>query len=120
MMTAILIPPLPGSARGGFAKLGARRYLVISIAMCAAVIIPDEDGTVAEARVAIGACSPIAQRLPALEAVLAGAPLGEMPSRVTPEHLAPLSPIDDVRGTAGYRADAVLTMLRRLLSGLST
>lgn len=33
-------------------------------------------------------------------------------------HLAPLSPIDDVRGSAAYRREAVLTLLRRLLSGL--
>ena len=35
--------------------------------------------------------------------------------RVQPTHLAPLAPIDDVRGSAAYRQDAVLTLLRRLL-----
>lgn len=120
MMTVILVPQLPETARGAFAKLGARRYLVISIAMCSAVVIPAQDGTVAEARVAVGACSPVARRLPALEAALAGAPLREMASRVSPEHLAPLAPIDDVRGTATYRLDAVATQLRRLLSDMTT
>ena len=67
--------------------------------------------------VAVGACSPVAQRLPALEQALVGAPadrhLGE---RVRPAHLAPLSPIDDVRGSAGYRGEVALVLLRRLLS----
>ncbi|MFO1058698.1 MAG: hypothetical protein U1E53_17230 [Dongiaceae bacterium] len=35
-----------------------------------------EDGTVAAARVAVGACSAVARRLPALEQALAGRPLG--------------------------------------------
>lgn len=120
MMTAILIPAVPDTARGAFLKLGARRYLVISIAMCAAVVVPAQDGTVAEARIAVGSCSPVALRLPALEAALAGAPLTGMADRLAPEHLSPLAPIDDVRGTAAYRADAVETMLRRLLCGLGT
>ena len=33
-------------------------------------------------------------------------------------HLAPLAPIDDVRGTADYRNDAALTLLRRMLGEL--
>ena len=31
------------------------------------------------------------------------------------EHLAPLSPIDDVRASAAYRLDAALTLVRRAL-----
>ena len=61
-------------ARSAFLKLGARRYLVISIAMAAATL-EIADGRVAAARIAVGACSPVAERLPALEAALVGAPL---------------------------------------------
>ncbi|MBV8394440.1 MAG: xanthine dehydrogenase family protein subunit M, partial [Alphaproteobacteria bacterium] len=35
-------------------------------------------------------------------------------------HLAPLSPIDDVRGSAAYRLDVVVTLLRRLLAGIAS
>ena len=35
-----------------------------------------------------------------------------------PEHLAPLGPIDDIRGTAAYRRDAALTLVRRVLARL--
>ena len=65
------------------------------------------EGRVAAARVAVGACSPVAERLPALEAALLGASRDRLADLVDAEHLAPLSPIDDVRGSAAYRRDAV-------------
>jgi CO/xanthine dehydrogenase FAD-binding subunit len=103
-------------ARSAFLKLGARRYLVISIAM-ASTLVEVEDGKVTAARVAVGSCSPVAQRLPALEAALIGASFdARLGERVAPDHLAPLSPIDDIRGSAGYRSDVALVLLRRLLS----
>jgi CO/xanthine dehydrogenase FAD-binding subunit len=106
-------------ARSSFVKLGARRYLVISIAMAAGVI-EERDGRIAAARIAVGACSPVARRLPALEAALAGAPLDRrLGERLAPAHLAPLAPIDDMRGSAAYRGDAVATLLRRLLDGFA-
>ncbi len=103
-------------ARGAFAKLGARRYLVISIAMAGAVL-ELEGGRVAAARVAVGACAPVARRLPALEARLAGLRPGDPLPAIAADDLAPLSPIDDVRGTAAYRRDVVATLLRRMIQG---
>ncbi len=118
LVVAIHVPHPPHVARAGFLKLGARRYLVISIAMASAVIeVAEEESR--PRRIAVGACSPVAQRLPALEAALVGAAFdGSLADRVEPTHLAPLSPIDDVRGSAAYRSEAVLTLLRRLLSRL--
>ena len=69
IVTALLIPKPRRSARSTFLKLGARKYLVISIVMVAAVIETD-GGKVADARIAVGSCSEVAQRLPALEAAL--------------------------------------------------
>lgn len=119
MVSAILVPAPKRPAVSTFLKLGARRYLVISIAMVAAVAERAEDGTVAAARVAVGSCSEVAQRLPALEAALAGKALdGTLGAQAQAEHLAPLRPIDDVRGTAAYRLDAALTLVRRALNRL--
>ena len=119
LVVAIHVPKPDREARSAFLKLGTRRYLVISIAMAAATI-EIADGRVASARLAVGACSPVAERLPALEAALAGAPLDtRLADRVEAAHLAPLSPIDDVRGSAAYRRDAVVTVLRRLLQDLA-
>jgi CO/xanthine dehydrogenase FAD-binding subunit len=119
LLTAVRIPKPRGTARSGFLKLGSRRYLVISIVMASACVEADAAGRVAAARVAVGACSPVAQRLPGLEAALRGLPVdAALGAAVRPEHLAPLTPIDDVRGSAGYRRDAALTVLRRLLGEL--
>jgi CO/xanthine dehydrogenase FAD-binding subunit len=119
LLVAIHVPRPTRPARSGFLKLGARRYLVISIAMAAATL-EIEDDRIAAARIAVGACSAVAQRLPALESALVGAPLeGDVGGRVQPTQLAPLTPIDDVRGSAAYRRDAVVTVLRRLLASLA-
>jgi CO/xanthine dehydrogenase FAD-binding subunit len=120
LTVAIHVPRPRHQARGAFLKLGARRYLVISIAMAAAVL-ETGDGRVASARIAVGACSPVAERLPELEIALLGAPIDRhLADRVDASHLSPLSPIDDVRGSAFYRRDAVVTLLHRLLGELSS
>jgi CO/xanthine dehydrogenase FAD-binding subunit len=119
LMAAVLVRDFPVPVRSTFLKLGARRYLVISIAMVAVVVWLSSDGHIARAAVAVGACSPVARRLPGLEAALLGETLrAELTDSVSADHLAPLSPIDDIRGTAAYRADAVLTLIRRAIADL--
>jgi len=115
MVTAILIQPQPDHAQAAFSKLGSRKYLVISTAMAAAVIGYDAQGRIDHARVAVGACAPVAQRLPALEADLIGTAGKDM--LITAIHLTPLAPISDVRGNGEYRLDAVAEMIRRTISG---
>ena len=119
LVTAILIPGPPEGARGDFLKLGARRYLVISIVMAAAVLAADAAGIVTHARVAVGACSAVAQRLTNLERALLGQPLLATPDLVQAGHLAALRPIDDVRASATFRAAAAVAVVRDLLAGLT-
>ena len=119
MVVAVTIPkPGPGT-ESLFLKLGARSYMVISIVMVALVIEPDGD-CVGRARVAVGACAPVSRRLTALEESLIGAKLdGGLGALVAASHLTgALDPIDDIRGSAAYRGDATLTLLRRGLSDL--
>ncbi len=110
LMTAIYVPDAAGC--GAFRKLGARRYLVISIAMVGAVVHA-EGGRIVRARIAVGSCSPVARRLVALETALAGATLGDVGGIVGQARLDELTPIDDVRASAAYRMDAVRTLVRR-------
>ena len=119
LVTAILVPKPKRPARSTFLKLGARRYLVISIVMVSAVLEEAVDGTVAAARIAVGACSEIAMRLPSLEADLVGRKLlPDLAGVAAPRHLSGLSPIDDIRGHAVYRRDAALTLIKRALAEL--
>ncbi len=116
LVTAVLVPKPATRNAGHFLKLGARRYLVISIVMAAACLEADEAGVVTRARVAIGACSPVAQRLEALEEALLGKDIASgLGSVVTPDHFAHLTPIDDVRATRAYRLEAAATVVSRLL-----
>lgn len=116
ILTAVIVPRTVEDAPSVFLKLGARRYLVISIAMVAAVVSVNEQGRVRYARVAVGSCSVRAQRLTALEQVLLDKPADAgLAALVSPEHLSSLSPIDDVRATATYRRDAALRLVRRAL-----
>ena len=123
LVTALHIPKFSPRARSTFLKLGARRYLVISIVMAALRDDLDDDDRVTTARVAVGSCAARAQRLPAVEAALTGRPFdadlkacigtGELE-----EQLAPLAPIDDIRGTAAYRRAAAVALIRRGLDAL--
>ncbi len=120
LVTAIVVPKPRGAARSTFLKLGARRYLVISIVMVAALIETAPDRTIIGARVAVGACSAVARRLAALEQVLLGRKLTPgIGALVAAEHLAELTPIDDVRAAAAYRGDAALALVARSLEQLA-
>jgi CO/xanthine dehydrogenase FAD-binding subunit len=116
LLTAVLIPRELENAASVFMKLGARRYLVISISMVAVVVKLSEERKVLTPRVAVGSCSAVAQRLHALERDLVGLSADEIGNIVRPEHVASLSPIDDVRATAEYRTEASLRLVQRALN----
>ncbi len=118
LVTALLIPHDPlydqGSS-GHFYKLGARKYLVISVVMAAAVLHCREDGSITDAKIAVGACSAVARRLSALEKNLSGLTLADVSKEtLKPEYFADLQPIDDVRASAEYRQLAAAQAVLRL------
>lgn len=119
MVTAIRMPEAAAAGRSRFLKLGARKYLVISIAMVA-VRLEMSAGRIREAAVAVGACGPVAARLPVLEAALAGQPADAgLAARATADLVVPaLAPIDDIRADAPYRAVAAAELVRRALRDL--
>ncbi len=119
MVTGLTIPKPANPASGAFFKLGARRYMIISIVSVAAVLERTADGAVAAARIAVGSCSPVARRLGALEQALEGLEMSPaLADAVAPAHLSALDPITDFRGSAAYRLDAALTVVRRVLADL--
>ena len=112
LVTAIIVPHDATRCVSSFVKLGTRAYLVISLAMVAVSIGRDEHGRVTSARVAVGACSPVARRLASIESsVLVGGPV-----RVARSDLQELTPIDDIRCSAGYRLDVVPELVSRALT----
>lgn len=115
MVTAVRFPKATTAGNSAFYKLGARRYLVISIAMAAARVVLDGAGRIATAAVAVGSCSAVAQRLRGLERELAGQPPKLIERIVGSAAFDELSPIDDVRGTASYRRAAAREIVARAL-----
>lgn len=119
LLTAVLIPKGSATGRSGFLKLGARRYLVISIAMVAVRLVV-RDGRIARAAIAVGACSGTARRLGAVEATLTGRPADARSAEALRDAdvAAALAPIDDIRGSAAYRVQAAAELVRRALAGV--
>lgn len=113
LVTAIRVPKRSATGTSAFVKLGARRYLVISIAMAAARLVI-EDGVVADAAIAVGACSAVARRLTGVEAALRGQPVSAaLADAVLAAPIDELSPIADVRGSAEYRGHAAREIVVR-------
>lgn len=115
MLRAIFIPDHSENAKSAFQKLGSRAFLVISIAMVA-VVLDLQNNVVQNARIAVGACGPKAQRLRGLERAIIGLPREKIKDLIITEaHLSPLCPIDDTRARGAYRLDAVKVLCVRAL-----
>ena len=120
LVTAIYVPKHAEKGCSGFRKLGARRYLVISIAMTAVRLVIAR-GRIESVAIAVGACAPVAMRLGEIEAGLQGLPCDEATTYLRDcgtAIMAALSPIDDIRGTAGYRREAAAELVARLVGEL--
>jgi CO/xanthine dehydrogenase FAD-binding subunit len=119
LLVAVHVPKRSSMARSAFLKLGARRYLVISIAMIAVVLDVDATGRITYAGVAVGACSQVAKRIERLEAKLLGRRLdSNLAALAAEEDFEVLSPISDVRAADWYRSEAALTLVKRALSAV--
>jgi CO/xanthine dehydrogenase FAD-binding subunit len=112
IVTRILVPDSSALGVASFQKLGARKYLVISVAMVAVRLVITRK-VITNAAIAVGSCSEVAKRLHALEASVLGASESQINGlEITPDFLSELAPIDDVRATASYRHDAASALIR--------
>jgi len=119
MIRSISVRKLGSRRRGIFIKLGLRRAQAISV-INVAVVVELEGARVRDARIALGCVAPTIFRARTGEAALIGAPL----DRATRERVAGLvaeeiKPIDDVRGSAGYRRTTVATLIERALERIA-
>lgn len=116
LLSAVLVPDASVSGDSRFLKLGARKHLVISIAMVA-VRLDVQDEIICDAAVAIGACGPVAKRAEVLESALVGTRADQADRLVSTARLEDvLTPISDVRGEASYRKAAALELVQRGIS----
>ena len=125
LLTAIVIPAHACSGHSSFIKLGARRYLVISISMVAVNIELGVSGQIERAAIAVGSCSEVALRLASLESSLIGVQADDCCNSSADSSVAKLieaavraelSPVDDVRAGGQYRYQASSEMVSRTLA----
>ncbi len=115
LMLAVHIPREQTGGYSAFVKLGARKYLVISIAMAAARVAVQK-GKITDCALAIGACGPVATRLPKVEEMLSGRPVQSAQDSLSEALIsAQIAPIDDIRADSAYRRQAATEVLRRAL-----
>lgn len=120
LVREIRFAPLRSDERGIFLKLGLRRAQAISVIDLALVVRFDGD-RVTEARIALGSVAPTIVRARAAESFLVGKRLDPAVRREA-GRLArdAASPIDDVRGSAGYRLATLANLVAHGLERLRT
>jgi carbon-monoxide dehydrogenase medium subunit len=105
--------------RGIFVKLGLRRAQAISVVHLACVIDLAE-GRVRSARIALGSVAPTIVEASEAQTFLVDQTLTDAVIRQAASIAAShIQPIDDLRGTASYRKNAVEVMVRRALTALA-
>jgi CO/xanthine dehydrogenase FAD-binding subunit len=116
LLTAVHLPLLPPASGSAYVRLEHRRAMEIAIVGCAALVTLEDDGRVVGARIALSAAAPTCVRTPDAEAVLLGShhspELVEESARLA---AAAVSPISDVRASAGYRSAMARVVVRRAL-----
>jgi CO/xanthine dehydrogenase FAD-binding subunit len=121
LIRAIRVPAARGPQQ--FAKVGPRNAMVIAVCSFSVAL----DIAARTVRTAIGSAAPTVVRAPAAEAFAEGAldeagawegrPVADSaPARFGELVGAAASPIDDVRGSAGYRRHALAVVARRTLA----
>jgi carbon-monoxide dehydrogenase medium subunit len=111
---------LGGDRRGVFIKLGLRRAQAISVIDIALVLTFGHDGSVADARIALGCLAPTVIRAKTAEAFLIGKQL-DAATRTDAGILAgtDAAPIGDLRGSADYRLTALAALIAEALERLA-
>jgi CO/xanthine dehydrogenase FAD-binding subunit len=117
VLTRIVLETPPPFSGSSYIKLGTRRALEISIVGVASFITLERPGgRIRSARIVLGAVAPVPIRARDAENTL----IGEIPTRSLLGKAGETAgresrPIDDHRGTAGYRRDMVSVLTQKTL-----
>lgn len=117
LIVAIRLPPVAPRAAAAYRRFTPRREMDIAVAGAGAWVRLGEDGTIAEARLALASVAPTPIRAPTAERKL----IGERPSDALFEEAGRLAaqearPISDTRGSAAYRGTLVAVLMARALA----
>ncbi len=114
IVVSFLLPTRPARSADAYLRLIPRTEMDIAVAGAGVNLTLGEDGTIADARVAIGAVAPTALVLDAAPGILVGTKLDEATLATLAEAAgAAARPIDDKRGTIDYRRKVVGVLAKR-------
>ena len=114
VVTAVTAPVLPASAGSVYLKYASRSAEDRPCVGVAAIVGRGADGTCQDLRVAVGAASDRPQRLSELEAAAVGGPLDDAAvESLAVGYAERIDAVEDVRGSAWYRAEMVRVWVRR-------
>jgi carbon-monoxide dehydrogenase medium subunit len=119
LVRAITVRSLGPARRGIFLKLGLRRAQAIAV-VNVAIVLEFEGATVTAARIALGCVGPTILRAKTAEALLIGRPLDRAIGTAAAAAAATdAAPIDDIRGSAGYRRTTIAALVERALERIA-
>jgi CO/xanthine dehydrogenase FAD-binding subunit len=116
LLTCVHVPILPEGARLAFEKMGLRKISCMAKVDVAVRVDLDDRERITNARIAVGAASAVALRVPKAEEALAGQALTDL---VIEEASTLAAAAAEPRSGSEYKRQVVRGMTRRLLSSLS-
>ncbi|MBA3471542.1 MAG: FAD binding domain-containing protein [Herpetosiphonaceae bacterium] len=119
LLREIRLPALRTNQRGLFLKLGLRRAQAIAVINVAFVLTLDGD-VVSAASITLGCLAPTIVHAPSAESFLVGRRLTEaVCARAGELACGDVRPIDDLRGSAGYRLATLASLVAHGLSRIA-
>jgi carbon-monoxide dehydrogenase medium subunit len=116
IVTAIKLPAPPARSGSCYQRISARSLVDIAAVGVAGLMALDEDGKVADCRLALASVAPIPLRCPEAEQMLIGQkPVEALFARAAQSCRQTAKPIDDVRASAAYRLAMVGVLSQRVL-----
>lgn len=120
MLTAIRIPPQPSGTRGAYVKFLPQSkddYATVAVAV---VLKRGKDGTCEDIRIGLGALGATPLRAPKTEKALKGQKLTDKVISDAAELVRDeVDPLDDIRGSAGYKREMARVWTERAIKSLN-
>jgi carbon-monoxide dehydrogenase medium subunit len=116
LLTAVLLPRPPARFGAAYARFGLRNGNAIAVASVAASLILNDDGTVHNVHIVLGAVAPRPTLVETANLWLEGRELnGDALDETARAAMEAAQPISDLRGSAEYRRKLVGVLTRRAL-----
>jgi carbon-monoxide dehydrogenase medium subunit len=116
LLTEIVIPSLPESARGTYLKYTSRSSEDRPCVGVCAIVARAPDGTCRDVRVVVGAVDEVPREIPSAEALAHGQQLNdELIGEIAARYSVEIEPLSDLRGSSWYRQEMIKVFVRRAL-----